>query len=157
MKFSTNQDIEAPIERVFQAISDFDTFERSALRRGAEVGRTEPKPDSDEKIRWDMVFKFKGKKRELVAMLEEFDAPNGLKVAGGTGGLQGDVIADLLPLSKTRTRLSLTIDLQAHTLTGRLLLQSLKLMRGRLNDRLQTRVEKFVKQLERNKGFDHQR
>ena len=37
MKLATREDIDAPIEAVFEQLSDFDGFERAALRRGAEV------------------------------------------------------------------------------------------------------------------------
>ena len=41
MKLSGRTDIQAPVEFVFDAISDFDFWERAALRRGAEVTRTD--------------------------------------------------------------------------------------------------------------------
>ena len=41
MKFSTREDIEAPIEHVWAQISNFDAFERQALRRGAEIARSD--------------------------------------------------------------------------------------------------------------------
>ena len=37
MKLATREDIDAPIEAVFRELSDFDSFERAILRRGAEV------------------------------------------------------------------------------------------------------------------------
>ena len=37
MKFSTKEDIDAPIDAVFDMLCEFDQFERAAMRRGAEV------------------------------------------------------------------------------------------------------------------------
>ena len=39
MKLSTREDIEAPIGTVFDAVTDFDGFERQLLRRGVDVTR----------------------------------------------------------------------------------------------------------------------
>ena len=41
MKFSTREDVEVPIDQTFGIICDFDAYERSAMRRGAEVLRTD--------------------------------------------------------------------------------------------------------------------
>jgi len=41
MKFSSNEDVEAPKDAVFEMLTDFDTFERVILRQGAQIARTD--------------------------------------------------------------------------------------------------------------------
>ena len=65
MKSSTREDIEAPIDYVYARVTDFQGFERQALRRGADVQRI----DGGSAIRlgaaWDVAFKFRGKDRKM--------------------------------------------------------------------------------------------
>ena len=44
MKFSTREDIEAPVDHVFAEVSDFAGFERRALRHGADITRLDEGP-----------------------------------------------------------------------------------------------------------------
>ena len=39
MKFSMREDVEVPVDQAFGSICDFDAYERSAMRRRAEVRR----------------------------------------------------------------------------------------------------------------------
>lgn len=147
MKLSANEDIEAPIDAVFRAVTDFDFFERAALRRGVEVSRTEGTMPH-----WSLAFDYRGKSRTLEADLLELQAPSTVKFRGQMGGIFGDLDVELVPLSKNRTRLSVATDLKAQSLTGKLLLQSLKLAKTKITKRYKKRVGSFATDVEKRLG-----
>ncbi|MCT8161525.1 SRPBCC family protein [Pseudoruegeria sp. SHC-113] len=147
MKLSANEDIEAPIDAVFRAVTDFDFFERTALRRGVEVSRTEGTMPH-----WKLGFEYRGKARTLEADLLELQAPSTVKFRGKMGGIFGDLDVELVPLSKNRTRLSVATDLKAQSLTGKLLLQSLKLAKTKITKRYKKRVGSFAADVEKRLG-----
>ena len=148
MKFSTREDIEAPIEHVFQHVSDFDGFERQALRRGAEVSRQDTYGKPGIGSEWSLKFPFRGKQRHVLARITKFDGPNGFVADTESGGLEGLVTVDLVALSPRRTRMNVVFDLKPKTLTARLLVQSLKFAKGNLNKRLANRVWLFAQGIE---------
>ncbi|MDQ7072044.1 MAG: SRPBCC family protein [Rhodobacterales bacterium] len=148
MKFSTKEDIEAPIAHVFSKISDFDSFENSARRRGAEIARADNMEDTGVGMCWDVGFMMRGKQRQIVIELEGYDAPNTLEFVSRSKGLGGIMTVDLVALSRGRTRLGLDLELNPQTLSARLLVQSLKLARGNLNKRFHLRVADYAKDME---------
>lgn len=153
MKFSSHEDIEAPIEDVFRDISDFPVFERQALRRGAEVQRRDTLTAPGAGMMWDVAFDLRGKRREMLLELTRLDPPNGLLVAAGSPNISALFEVELVALSRRRTRLSTLLSLEAKTLSARLLLQSMKLARKSLNRRFRKRVAEFATDLEnRHRG-----
>lgn len=148
MKFSTREDIEAPIDFVFQQVTDFQAFERSALRRGAEVQRVDTKSGLGVGMAWDVAFKLRGKMRELQMELTSLDAPNCMVLSSRSPAMGGDMVLDLVALSKKRTRMSMEIELRPINLSSRLLVQSLKLARNSLTTRYKLRVAGFARELE---------
>jgi|TARA_B110000879_G_C10941741_1_gene420139 hypothetical protein len=66
MKFSTKDDIDAPIDVVFQMLCDFETFERAAMRLGAEVQRTDTKSTPGVGTAWRGTFSMRGKRRQVI-------------------------------------------------------------------------------------------
>lgn len=148
MIFSTKEDIEAPIDQVFRMVSDFEALEKQALRRGAEVRRTDKLASKGIGMCWQAGFRFRGKQRDVSIELTEFDVPNRLAAASVSGGLQANLVLDLVALSRRRTRMSLDMELTPTTLSSRLLVQSLKLARGKLNRRFHLRVAEYAKDLE---------
>ncbi len=143
MRFNAREDIEAPIDVVFARVTEFEQFERQALRRGATVKRLntgEVTPGAA----WDIAFTYRGKERRLHATLVQMDAPNFLQVDSKSSGIHGETTVELVPLSPRQTRLALSINLSAKTIPSRLVLQSLKLARGTLVQRLKRRVGSFA-------------
>ena len=79
MNFTTHKDIDAPIAFVFERVSNFDSYERQALRRGAEVARVDSGVVRVGSA-WDVAFTFRGKDRKLRATVAEITAPERMAV-----------------------------------------------------------------------------
>ncbi|WP_372610549.1 SRPBCC family protein [Aquicoccus sp.] len=148
MIFTTKEDIEAPREHVFAAVSDFDRFERQALRRGAEISRLDSQTEPGLGMMWHIAFRFRGKRREIQIELVEYDPPNRMVFESRSPNMDGQMIVDLVALSPHRTRLGLEIELKPTTLAARLLVQSMKLAKGNLNKRFKIRVAEYAKATE---------
>ncbi len=148
MELSTREDIEAPIAFVFGQVTDFAAFERQAMRRGADVRRRDTRARPGTGSGWDVVFKFRGKDRDLTAEVTEFDAPNLMHLTTRSGGIDGVTVIELVPLAPGRTRMSTQTTLTASGLSARLLLQSLKLAKGTLAKRLSGRLSSFARDVE---------
>ncbi|MEL6839364.1 MAG: SRPBCC family protein [Pseudomonadota bacterium] len=147
MKFSTREDIEAPIAFVFEHFSDFDVFEKRAMRHGAQVNRL-----GDDRRRtgtaWDVAFQFRGRTRQMQVTLTRIDPPNGYNLESQSDGMTAVSEVTLVSLSPSRTRVAVGIDLRARTLTARLLLQSMKLAKTKLTKRFKARVLDYAEDIE---------
>lgn len=149
MQLKGIQDIEAPIDFVFAAVTDFDGFTRQALRRGADVSRLDSLAGPVATgMAWDVAFDFRGKRRQMRIQLAECDAPNMLLAASEMPGLSSTLLLDLVSLSRNRTRLNVALELSPQTLSARLLVQSLKLARANLKKRLTKRLTTFARDTE---------
>lgn len=144
MQFEVQEDVEAPIEFVFGEVTDFVALERQALRRGAEVRRLDGGTAAEEGAAWQIRFEFRGRQRDLRADLVEYEPSERFAITSATGGLDGLTVVELVALSRSRTRVTLTTGLKATSLPSRLLLQSLKLGRSSLDRRLERRIAAFA-------------
>lgn len=148
MKLSTREDIAAPIETVFREISDFDAFERAALRRGAEVVRTDGSGQYGKGMTWRAQFPFRNRERVADLELTDFDAPNGLTLFSKVSGIEATVMVELVALSRVRTRMNMSIDMRPKSIPARLMIQSLKLAKTNMTKRFERRVSDFAQHIE---------
>lgn len=148
MELTTNEDIEAPLDAVFAAVTDFDVLERSALRRGIDVRRTDRMFEPGPGMTWATTFAFRGKTREATIEVTRYDQPESLAFAGTSGGLDIGVSIELVALSRSRTRLTMKVAPRPRTLSARLLMQSMKLAKGNIGKRFRVRVADYAKDIE---------
>ena len=148
MKFSSKEDIEAPIEFVFATATDFQSFERQAMRRGAEVQRLDQLEEPGVGMAWKAGFTFRGKARKAEGKLVTFDPTHALGFSTDIGGLHGELDIQLVALTPNRTRIAVVFEMKPNTLSARLLLQSLRLAKANLTRRFKGRISTFAKDVE---------
>jgi len=148
MKFSTKEDLDAPIDKVFEVLADFEMIERAAMRRGVELQRTDILVKPDVGASWHAKFRMRGKPREVNIAITVYDPPNEMVVRSQLQGVESETQIELVALSRQQTRLSVVADLKPTTLSARLLVQSLKMARNKLNRRFRERVSDYARDLQ---------
>ena len=148
MKFSTNEDIEAPVEAVFEMFSDFEAFERSAMRRGAEVQRVDHLVEPGVGMTWRAAFQMRGKPRQIEVEMVTFDRPNEIALASVSPGMVGSTRFELIALARQRTRVRVELEVKPLNISSRLLIQSLKLAKKSLTQRFKRHVSEYARGME---------
>ena len=147
MKFVATEDIRAPADRVWAAVSDIDRFEVMLAARAQRLERRPPGPAAPG-TRWEGRAKVRGRARDVSAELVDLQAPERMAFEGGTEGMRVTVEAAVAARGPDLTRLTVTTEARAQTLAARLLLQSAKLARATLAKRYKQRVSDFAARLE---------
>jgi hypothetical protein len=148
MKIASRHDIEAPADFVFQTLADFDSWERSAMRRGADVVRSEKTASQGVGLSWTVRFRFRGKDRKLMVKLTGLDAPSRMSFALEGAIFDATCVVDLMELGAKRTRMVVVSEAKPRTLAGRLILQSMRLARARVQRRVDGRIAAVAQEIE---------
>jgi uncharacterized protein YndB with AHSA1/START domain len=148
MQFSSKEDIDVPIEQVFRSLSEFELFERSAIRRGIDVRRLTEIQELQRGAAWQADFRMRGKPRQLMLELVEYDPPTLILFSAVSQGLEAKLVVDLVALSPGRTRMAIVLNIVPRTLSARLMVQSLRLAKSNLNKRFKLKVAEYAKSLE---------
>lgn len=147
MKFVAVEDVAAPIDHVWRRVSDLEMYERRITKRVDNVERVPPGP-AGLGTKWSGIVEIMGKRRKVTVVLDRLDGPTDLLVTTGTEGMTVTLTVGLEALSPTRTRMTVTTDAKARTMTARLMLQSAKLARQTMAKRYKGRVADFAGMIE---------
>ncbi len=148
MKLTSKENIEVPIEQVFDMLIDFDRHERSAMRRGADILRSDKAGQAGVGVAWDVSFAFRGKARKLALEVVEFDRPYEMTLQAKMQGLDSTISLQLVALSRTLTRLNVSADFTPQTLSARLMVQSFKLAKSSISKRFDSRLADQARDME---------
>ncbi|MEM9974843.1 MAG: SRPBCC family protein [Pseudomonadota bacterium] len=133
MKFSCQQDIDAPLEAAFAAVADLDYLERQLLRRGIEVVRTDARELPGTGMGWAGDLFWRGQTFPVVAEVVEWAPSEMASLSAQSGGLRGGLQARFTPLSRGSTRVRIGMTITGAGFRDKMLLQTVKLAKARLD------------------------
>ncbi|ABD56786.1 hypothetical protein [Jannaschia sp. CCS1] len=137
MKFKVSEDIDAPAQITWARFTDFSGIEADAKGRGADIARVGNWSDPAEGCGWRGSIKVRGRVRPVTSKISAIHQPERCEIATTIGGMDAVYEMAFLSLRDDMTRVQVVLDLSANTLSARLAMQTLKLARGRVMQRLQ--------------------
>ena len=148
MKLSGRTDIGAPVAFVFAALSDFESWERSAMRRGADVNRTDKLRVPGVGMTWQARFAWRGRERQLQVRLKKLEPQTAMALDFDGPSVEGTLNIELVELAAKRTRLLMQVEAKPRTLAARLFVQSMRLAKGRVQRRYDARLTSIARDIE---------
>lgn len=146
MNLAARYDIEAPVDFVYRELTDFDGWERMAMRRGAEVTRADQVTGPG--MEWHVTFPLRGKTRNARLHLAAASPTSHMTVSATSKLVDGELTFDLLDLAATRTRIEVRLTAKPKTLAARIYVQTLRLARKKLETNFSHRLAQFAVELE---------
>ena len=140
MKLTAKTDLDVPVSFVFDVLSDHDSWVDEARRRGAEVEPVVDRPASSVGAGWRLRFAFRGRTRKVLVWVEGIQPDHLLSYAFEGQVFEGGSTIEVTALSARRTRLRVALTVKPKTLAARLLLNTLRLARRKVQARFDKRL-----------------
>ena len=148
MKLAAKYDIAAPAAFVFAQLADFAGWERAAMRHGADVMRTDTQQTSGPGMTWDTQFRYRNKDRRLAIRLDAISPVSSMALTGKSAPVDGMLHIDVLDLAAKRCRIELRLEVRPKTIAARIYVQSLRLVRSRVERGFAQRVAQLAAEIE---------
>lgn len=148
MKLSAKEDIEAPIGFVTSVLTDFEMWERAAMRRGADVERLDTLRKPGAGMEWKIAFDYRGKKRKIELKLLTLTPDQRLVFDCMGAPAEAILSIDMAEMGPRRTRVVVNLEIKPRTLAARLFLQSLRLAKAKVTRRFALRLSQTCADIE---------
>lgn len=149
MKLKVSDDAESPVDAAFATLTDFRAIEQELREFGFEVRRLGDWSETKVGAAWSGRGEIHGKTRQVGAKISATEPGRMVEIEAQIGGMRVLHETRLVPLGAQATRINITLELRPESLSSRLLIQSLKLARARVLDRMQRRLAADIRRIER--------
>jgi hypothetical protein len=148
MKFETIEEIDAPQDFAFARFTDFFRYEDMARNYGAELRRVGGFTEATEGATWRGSIPIRGRTRGVEAVVVSYDPSDYARIDTVVGGMNVIFEMRFEALADEKTKLIAVAELQARTLAARLIIQSAKLARKRLQDKITSKIVALANEYE---------
>ena len=148
MRLTVKTDLEAPVEFLHACLCDNAAWEREAIRRGIEIERPSDMPLTGVGAGWRIKVPFRGRVRKVMLRIDAIVQDQSIAYSFEGQALVGTSVLETRALSPRRSRLRMTIEAKPKTLAARLFLNTLRLARRRVEERLEKRVGELAARIE---------
>lgn len=140
MKLTAKADVEVPAAFVFATLVDHPSWEREALRNGAEIERPPGTPAAGVGAAWRVRGHFRGKPRKVLLKIEELSESQRVVLSIDSPTIEGTARFEVMVLSPRRSRLRVDVEMKPKTLAARLFINTMRLAKGRVQAKFETRL-----------------
>ena len=152
MRLTAGEEVGAPAAAAFARLTEFGRIEAAARARGVEVERLGEAP-----MRWRVAFEAAGARRVAEMRLTgiappEGAAPGRIDLEAAAPGVAARIALAVAPLGEARCRVGIEATLRGTGFGGRVLLGTLALGAGRIEQAMAERLASFGRDLEAQRG-----
>jgi len=148
MQINASETLKGHIEEIFDALSDFAPAEQAAMDRGMRVERLDALAAPAAGMRWKIGFFARGREREADVELVKTTRPTFMQFEGKVGGLFFQSNISCRVADTDATEVTVVTKLKPQAMTARMLVQSLKLARRRVNRRYKMALGRLLRDVE---------
>jgi len=148
MKFETIEEIDAPRDFTFARFTDYTRYENLARSYGADLRRVGGFVEVSEGATWRGSIPIQGRTRGVEAEVTKYSPADYARIDTAVGGMNVVFEMRFEPLADEKTRLIAVAELQAKTLAARLVIQSAKLARKRVQAKITSKIVALANEYE---------